>query len=256
MGYVFDFKDALAYEKWCRDRSHKIGAQLERRLMIDLLRPAAGESILDIGCGTGLNLIPLLDEGLQATGIDPSPYMLDIAHDTVRHRADLHRGFAENLPFEDNSFTYACLNTTLEFVDDPQKALEEAFRVTKDRLFVGILNRYALKGLHLRVKGKFFNTIYKHARFFSIWELKNMIRSTLGDAPVSWRTVCQLMTPPGRVMGRIERYHLVQRCPFGAFAGIVVTLMPKYRTRPLELAIENSLPSAAGNFPCKALHPN
>jgi len=256
MGYIFDFKDALAYEKWCWDRSRKVVSGLERRLMIDLLRPVAGESILDIGCGTGLNLIPLLDAGLDVTGIDPSPYMLDITRNTVKHRVDLHRGFAEDLPFDDNSFTYACLNTTLEFVEDPQKALEEASRVAKDRVFVGILNRYALKGLQLRVKGKLFNTIYKHARFFSIWELKNMIRSTLGDVPVSWRTVCQLMTPPGKVMGRIERYHLVQRCPFGAFAGIVVTLMPKYRMRTMGLKLENTFSSAAGNFPCKALHPN
>ncbi len=256
MGYVFDFQDALAYEKWCRDRRHQVVTQLERRLMIDLLRPAAGETILDIGCGTGTSLIPLLEEGLNATGIDPSPYMLDIARETVGHRVDLYRGFAEDLPFEDNAFAYACLNTTLEFVDDPQKALEEAFRVAKDRVFVGILNRYALKGLQLRVKGKLFNTIYRHARFFSIWELKNMIRSALGDVPVAWRTVCQLMRPPGRIMGRIEGYHLVQRCPFGAFAGIVVTLMPKYRIRPLELKLEETLPSATGTFPCKALHPN
>lgn len=256
MGYVFDFQDALAYEKWCRDRSHQVVAQLERRLMIDLLGPVSGESILDIGCGTGINLAPLLDEGLDVTGIDPSPYMLDMARKIVGQRVDLYRGFAEDLPFEDNSFTYACLNTTLEFVDNPQKALEEAFRVAKDRVFVGILNRYALKGLQLRVKGKLFNTIYRHARFFSIWELKNMIRCALGEVPVSWRTVCQLMRPPGRVMGRIERYHLVQRCPFGAFAGIVVTLLPKYRTRPLGLKLEETLPSATGNFPCKALHPN
>ncbi len=241
MGYVFDFKDALAYEKWCRDHSNQKLAELEKRLMLDLLRPLQGESVIDIGCGTGMHFDDLLACGLQVSGIDASPYMLDIARQKARQRVDLHRGFAEDLPFEDNAFTYAVLNTTLEFVDDPQKALEEAFRVTKDRVFLGVLNRYALKGFLRRVEGKFFDTIYSRARFFSIWELKHMVRKILGDVPVSWRTVCQLPTAPGRVMSRIEQNELIQRCPFGAFAGMVVTMEPRFRTRPLALKIQPNL---------------
>ena len=41
---------------------------------------------------------------------------------------------------------------TLEFVEDPKKAIEEVSRVTKDRIFIGVLNRYAIKGIQIRIK--------------------------------------------------------------------------------------------------------
>lgn len=235
MGYIFDFHDATAYDEWFKTRQNKAILSLEIQLMLDMLRPLKRESVLDIGCGTGASLLPLIEMDLDATGLDPSPYMLDIAYKNVKNHANLYRGFAEDLPFEDNSFNYACLFTTLEFVDNPKKALEEASRVAKDRIFIGVLNRYALKGIERRLKGIFTETIYNKAQFFSVWELKQLIRTTLGDMPISWRTVCQLPAGPGKFTSRIERSKLVQRFPFGAFVGIVIALVPRFKTRPLTL---------------------
>jgi len=235
MGYIFDFHDATAYDEWFKARQNKAILNLEIQLMIDLLRPLKRESVLDIGCGTGASLLPLIEMDLDATGLDPSPYMLDIAYKNVKNRANLYRGFAEDLPFEDNSFNYACLFTTLEFVNNPKKALEEASRVAKDRIFIGVLNRYAIKGIGRRLKGIFTETIYNKAQFFSIWELKQLIRTTLGDMPISWRTVCQFPAGPGKFTSRLESSKFVQRFPFGAFVGIVIALVPRFNTRPLTL---------------------
>lgn len=236
MGYVFDFNDAVSYEEWFNDPRNRFVVELEKRLMLDLLKAARGDTLLEIGCGTGAGLLTFIDNGVQVTGLDPSPYMLDIASKNVGNRADLHRGFAEDLPFEDNSFNYACLITTLEFVENPKRALEEACRVAKDRIFIGVLNRYAIKGIQRRVKGVFTKTIYNRAHFFSIWELKQIIRFLLGDVPISWRTVCQFSARPGRITNRIEQSSLLQKCPFGAFVGMVVTLVPRFKTRPLALS--------------------
>jgi hypothetical protein len=104
--------------------------------------------------------------------------------------------------------------------------------VAKDRLFIGVLNRYAIKGVERRVRGMFSPSIYNHARFFSVWELKHMIYDLVGHVPVSWRTVCQLPLPSGKFASSFEQPFL-QRCPFGAFAGMVVILIPRFRTRPL-----------------------
>jgi SAM-dependent methyltransferase len=232
MGHVFDFHEAVAYEKWMKKPENELAFQMEIQLLRDMLQPRPGESILDIGCGAGLCLPAFLDMGLKVTGIDPSTYMLDIALSRVGNRADLYRGFAEDLPFGDNSFNHACLFTTLEFVDDAGKALAEACRVAKDRLFIGVLNRYAIKGVERRVRGMFSPSIYNHARFFSVWELKHMIYDLVGHVPVSWRTVCQLPLPSGKFASSFEQPFL-QRCPFGAFAGMVVILIPRFRTRPL-----------------------
>jgi SAM-dependent methyltransferase len=238
MGYIFDFNDAVAYEKWFDNPHNRFIAELENRLMLDLLNPAKGERVLEIGCGTGAGLLTFIDAGVQVTGLDPSPYMLDIALKNVGNRADLYRGFAEDLPFEDNSFNHACFITTLEFVEDPKRAIEEAIRVAKDRIFLGVLNSYSVKGIHRRVKGIFTSTIYNRAHFFSIWELKQIIRSLLGDVPISWRTVCHFPAATGWITRRLERSNLLQRCPCGAFIGMVVTLVPRFRTRPLAVPIE------------------
>ncbi len=235
MGYVFTFSDAKDYDQWMQQIQNRSMRGLENRLMAEMLKPVAGETVLDIGCGTGSHLLYLLNLGLDITGLDPSPYMLDMTSKKLGHRVDLYRGYAEDLPFEDNSFNHACLVFTLEFVDNPKKALEEAFRVTKDRVFIGVLNRYAFKGIQLRVAGIFKQIIFNRAQFFSIWELKSMIRTIAGDVPISWRTVCQFPTANSQLTSRIEALPLVQRCPLGAFVGILVTLVPRLKTRPLAL---------------------
>ncbi|MEJ5360302.1 MAG: class I SAM-dependent methyltransferase [Desulfobacterales bacterium] len=234
MGYVFDFQDAVAFEGWMRKPENDAVFRAEMRLLCHLLRPRAGETILDIGCGTGMCLEAFVAMGLRATGIEPSEPMLEFARRRVGRRAELHRGVAEELPFEDNAFHHACLFTTLEFVDDPRRALAEACRVAKDRVFIGVLNRYAIKGLERRIRGLFAPSIYNHARFFSLWQVKTMLRELVGPVPITWRSVCQLPIPAGRFAPRFEN-PLLARCPFGAFVGVVAVLMPRVRTRPLAL---------------------
>ncbi|QTA92457.1 class I SAM-dependent methyltransferase [Desulfonema magnum] len=235
MGYIFNYNDAIAYEQWCNEAKNKRATELENRLMLNMLEPVQGSRVLDIGCGTGASLFPFIEKGLLTTGLDPSPDMIDIALKNLGHRADLYRGFAEDLPFDDNFFNQACLVKSLEFVEDPKKAIEEACRVAKDKIFIGVLNRYSIRGTRLRVRRIFTKSLYDHARFFSIWELEEIIRELLGNVPISWRTVCQFSAPTGRISHTIEHSNLVQKCPFGAFTGMTVTLIPRFRTRLLEL---------------------
>ncbi len=236
MGYVFTPNDAQAYERWATDPANRVVIDMESQLMWSLLNPSPLDSILAIGCGSGVRFEGLIQKGLRLTGVDPSPAMLELAAARFGNRVDLHKGYAEDLPFEDNAFNLACLVIALEFTDNPQKALEEAFRVAKDRVFIGFLNRYAIKGLQRRVQGLFYKSIYSHARFYSVWELKRMVRATLGNVPIRWRSVCHLPgTPGGGVRHWIERSPLLQCCPFGAFAGMVITPAPQFRTRPLPL---------------------
>jgi len=251
MGYIFDFNDAKAFDKWYLNPQNRLVADLECRLMIDMLRPKSGESALEIGCGTGISCLPLIDRGLQLTGLDPSPYMLDIAFGNVKNRVDLHRGFAEDLPFKDNQFNYAFFVSTLSFVDNHKKAIEEACRVAKDKVFIGLLSRYAINSALRKGGGKKLSQkgmlpeAYRYAKYYSVWELKQIFRSLLGNVPTSWRTIRYFPVGSGKKIHRIERFKLLQKFPFGSYAGIVVTLMPRFRTRPLPL--KYSLKCAAGN---------
>lgn len=262
MGYVFDFQDARAYTQWVARQPNHWAAAMESELMVNLLRPAAGESILDVGCGAGASSLPLVEMGLNVTGIDPSPYMLELSANQLGQRVDLYRGFAEDLPFDDNSFNHALFFLSLEFVDDPVKAVEEACRVAKDRVFFGFLNRFALKGVQRWRKGFWEADVFEHARLFNVWELKKIVRSAVGPVPITWRTVCQLSTGSAKVLQSIERSVIVQRSPFGAFAGLVATLVPRFRTRPLAIRyIPENQPrvvpgsAAAGSASVKGNHP-
>lgn len=236
MAHVFTYHDAVAFEQFLSDPRNRSVVDLHRRLMVDMLRPMRHARVLGIGCGIEMSLSPLVDSQLQVSALDPSPHMIGMVRKRFGNRVDFHCDFPENLPFDDNAFDYACLVTALEFTEDPRKAIEEACRVAKDRIFVGVFNRYAIKGMQLQLRRLYTETIFNHARLFSVWELTRLIRAVLGDVPISWRTVGQLPRASGRIADGIERLRLVQRSPFGAFAGAVAATVPHFRAEPLGVA--------------------
>lgn len=235
MAYEFGFKEAQNYDAFFEKGRGKHCLDLEIQLISSLIPPLSGARLLDIGCGTGLSLEPFVDLGMNLTGIDASPYMLDKAAERLGHRVDLHRGTAEDLPFDDNSFDTALLFFSLEFSDRPAKAIEEACRVAREQVVIGVHNRYALQNMARRVKGFFFPDMYSHAHFFSVWELKIMMTSILGKVPVKWRTTVQFPLLSGRLISRVERFRLIQWSYLGAFIGMCIKPVPKFRTRPLVL---------------------
>ena len=194
-----------------------------------------GKTVLEVGCGVGAGLIPFIEKGLLVTGIDPSPYMLDIAHRLLEDRADLHRGSGEDLPFEDNSFNYVCLNSTLEFVDDYETVIEEACRVAKNKVYIGMMNRFALKGYRHRCNEVLSENIRAQLQYFSIGEIKCILRRLLGDVPIDSRAIFHFPVSLMRLFYRLEQSGFLQKCPFGAYAGIVAVLVPRFKTRPLAL---------------------
>jgi SAM-dependent methyltransferase len=238
MGYVFDFQDAGSYDAWFEPARNKYFLDLEIKLMMDLLSLEKGSRVLDIGCGTGLSLEPLLDKGLNLTGLDPSLYMLDLASKRLGSQVDLHRGSAEDLPFDDNAFDAAFFFTSLEFTDRPAKAIEEACRVAKDIVIICVLNRYAPLNVVRRAKSFFMPDILTHAHFFSIRELKQILFAILGNVPVKWRTTLQFPFSCGRIAGFVENNKIVQKSFFGTLIGMKIKPVPKFRTRPLMLKLK------------------
>jgi len=119
MGHVFGPRVARLYEAWEKSAEGILVDRLSSQLILRLLRPGKGERILDIGCGTGNHVLLFYRLGFDVTGLDASPYMLDVARSRLGDKASLKIGRAEDLPFEDNEFDLATLIFTLEFLDDP-----------------------------------------------------------------------------------------------------------------------------------------
>jgi SAM-dependent methyltransferase len=70
------------------------------RIVLDLARDAglAGARLLDVGCGTGSPILPMLERGFAVTGVDISLAMIAAAEHKLRGRAELHVGDMRSLP--------------------------------------------------------------------------------------------------------------------------------------------------------------
>lgn len=100
-----------------------------RATLVAALERAPGHGVLELGCGTGRWLGELVHAGCDVAGIDPSVEMLKVAGASVR--ADLRRGVAESLPFDDASFDAVFVVNALHHFQDPGRAVGEAHRVLR-----------------------------------------------------------------------------------------------------------------------------
>lgn len=235
MGHVFNLKLAKLYEAWQKSPEGILFDRLSSELIVRLLRPKKEERVLDIGCGTGNHLLLFYRLGLDVTGLDASPYMLDIAKSRLGNKATLKIGRAEDLPFEDNEFDLTTLIITLEFLDDPLPALEEAGRVTKNKVFIGILNGLSLGCVCNKIYALFSNSIFKEAHLFTLWGLKGYMKKALGNVPMEWGSVQIMPFFFEKYTKRIERPSLVQSYPFGTFLGLSSKMTYTLKTENLEV---------------------
>lgn len=230
MGRVFDSAFARLYEEWLNSPEGISLDRLSTELIMRLLQPKKGERVLDIGCGTGNHLLIFYRMGLDVTGLDASSYMLDIARSRLGHRASLEVGRAEDLPFEDNEFDITTLIFTLEFLDDPLAALREAGRVTRDRIFVGVLNSLSIGCILKKLAALFHHSMFRGLHTFTLRELTGLVKRAYGEAPIKWGSVQMLPFLPVRHEGGIERSPLLQSQPYGTFLGLTCTMTYTLKT--------------------------
>ena len=131
--------DVAKFVRFC---DSLLGKQILRKEAAYVYNELQGrETILDVGCGIGSfeQHLPTLN----IIGLDISEDMLKEA----RKRSDktFIQGDATDLEFHDSTFDAVFTVTTLEFLDDYQKAVREIARVTKTqgKLLVMMLNPHS-----------------------------------------------------------------------------------------------------------------
>jgi ubiquinone/menaquinone biosynthesis C-methylase UbiE len=94
----------------------------------------AGKTLLEVGCGTGTDLLQFARGGALVTGVDLTPRSIEIARQrfaVYEQQGEFGEGDAENLPFPDNSFDVVYSFSVIHHTPDTKQAAQEIYRVLK-----------------------------------------------------------------------------------------------------------------------------
>lgn len=193
------------YEAWYHTPRGTWIGDVEFAMMMKLLRPEMGGTLLDVGSGTGYFSRRFSAAGLRVTGIDPDTAMLQYVN-SAPGSVTYVEGSAERLPFADQSFDYVAAVTSLCFIDSPINALDTMWRVTKRGMILGLLNSASL--LYRRKHGK---GAYTDARWDAIGDVQRWVH-VLSPTPVQllWRT--GIFFPDGSPSARLMERLLPRGC--------------------------------------------
>ncbi|MBN2576863.1 MAG: methyltransferase domain-containing protein [Deltaproteobacteria bacterium] len=177
------------YDRWFEEHADLYEAELAA---VNALLPASRHGGLEIGVGTGKFAARL---GVQ-TGIEPSAAMAERA---AERGIEVRPGVAEALPFDDRTFEYVLMVTTICYVDDPERAFAEAFRVLRPGgcIVIGFVDPDSALG-RWYVARRSDSVFYRDARFFANEEVLALLARAGFVDPVAKQTL--LLGQPASVV--------------------------------------------------------
>ena len=101
------------------------------KFMADLARSLHCTSVLEIGCGTGVDL-KKFDDSFEIYGVDLNEHALELAGKNIP-KTKFYKESITKLPFEDSSIDFVFTHKLLNYLDDEtvDKGVSEMFRVAK-----------------------------------------------------------------------------------------------------------------------------
>ena len=165
------------YDRWFTTPTGALVRKYEAELILDLLRPGHGETILDAGCGTGVFTLDLLACGARVIGLDISLPMLRRSREKAAGRPfQIVLGDMLHLPFPENVFDRVVSVTALEFIEDGLGAVRELFRVTKRGgcIIAATLNNLSPWASRRKAEAQKKQSIFMKAIFRSPDELRSL----------------------------------------------------------------------------------
>lgn len=207
---------AAEYDKWYQTPRGRWIGETESGLLRRMLGPRSGESLLDVGCGTGYFTRQFARaDKLAVAGLDPNRDWLAFAERHAAGTESYVSGSALALPFADDSFDLVVSVTALCFVADQRRALAEMLRVARRRVALGLLNRHSLLYWHKGRGGG--RGAYRGAHWHTVAE----VRELFAGLPVrNLRMGFAIFAPGSEWIARRLESVLPAGLPLGAFLAV------------------------------------
>ncbi len=123
------------YKRLAADYDRRWSFYVEASVQETLARfsVSAEDRILDVGCGTGVLLSRLCGRvpPERLCGLDLCPEMLAVARSRLNKGVLVRTGCAEEIPFEDETFTVVVSTNAFHYFLDAERALREMLRVLR-----------------------------------------------------------------------------------------------------------------------------
>jgi len=203
------------YNDWYYSKQGAWLGSLEYLVLSQLIQADNNTTLLDIGCGTGYFSRQFSHNGLSVTGVDPASSMIEFAM-TQNGNVRYIIGDALRLPCTDNEFDYCSAITSLCFINEPQEALWEMWRVSKKGVVLGLLNRHSL--LYLQKSGR---GSYAGARWDSTSDVLRWIAS-LKPEPSGIKFKSVFFLPGFGILSKKMETILSNNLSFGGFLAVSI----------------------------------
>jgi SAM-dependent methyltransferase len=107
---------AATYDVFTHDYDHELW--LSRIIELAEAQGLRGRRALDVACGTGKSIVPLLQRGFAVVGTDISESMMAHAHERLGDRAELHVADMRSLGDLGEFDLVTCLDDALNYLED------------------------------------------------------------------------------------------------------------------------------------------
>lgn len=106
----------------------KVKNDFEIRTILKVTKPNKNSKVLDIGSGTGHHVAAFTENGINATGIDISPSMVELSKETYPSSNYMIGNAMNGMLFPQGSFTHiTCLYFTIYYIQDKRSFLKNCY---------------------------------------------------------------------------------------------------------------------------------
>jgi SAM-dependent methyltransferase len=184
--------DAQEYDHWYRTPYGRWIGECEAKSIYNAFEPRPGESLLDVGCGTGFFTRELANRSTgDVVGIDLNPDWIQYAKlHSHGNRISYKVADARALPYPNGSFDLVMCIASLCFIPEEDNVIREILRVGRRCFVIGLLNRFSLlwwkKGRgdgQGGYQGAHWHTVHEAKSLFSGLHVRNLRRRTIIQFP-------------------------------------------------------------------------